>query len=156
MQVPMRRQHMSIYFRVFLMLALSLPVSGQKPAANKAAPSASKSRPLTVDGVIAMVQAGLSDDVITARLRKEDKAFDLSADDMIRLKQAKVSDAVLKVMLDPNSEANAPPPSSALAAVPAPAYAGLPYAKPSGATPALGAAETGDPNDPMAPHDSGI
>jgi hypothetical protein len=144
---------MSIYFRAFLLIALALPVSGQQPS-KKASTSAAKSQALTVDGVISMVQAGLSDDVIIARLRRDDKPFDLTSDDMIRLKQAKVSDAVLKVMLDPKADVSAPAPSAAPATVPAPVYPGV--AKPSGATPAPGAAETGDPNDPMIPHDSGI
>ncbi len=51
-----------------------------KPAsqAKKMAPAAARvAQSLTVDGVT-MVQAGLSEDVIITRLRKENKAFDLS------------------------------------------------------------------------------
>src|SRR5258708_27850934 len=103
-------------------------------------------RQLTADSVISMAQAGLSDDVIMARLRKEDRPMDLSTDDLIRLKKANVSDAVLKVMMDPKSQP---------AAIAVPIIAGLPTVTPSGATPGAGAT-FGDPNDPITPHDSGI
>jgi hypothetical protein len=106
-----------------------------------------------------MVKAGLSDDVIIARLRKEDKAFDLSPEEMIRLKQSKVSDAVLKVLMDPKADTapskNAPS-NPATVVVQAPGLAGIGGARPSGATPAAGQDAAGDPNDPMTPHDSGI
>jgi hypothetical protein len=128
-------------------------------AATTAAPAAG----LTANGVVSMVEAGLSDDVIIARLRKESKALDLSADDLIRLKKAKVSDVLLKVMLDPKAEINPPaaaaaPPQQAVESVmmaPA-AMPGIGIAKPSGATPSPGNTSGGDPNDPLAPHDSGI
>ena len=54
---------------------------------------------LTVDGVITLVKAGLSDDLIIAKIQKSGQAFDLSTDDMVRLKQAKASDAVIKAMM---------------------------------------------------------
>lgn len=60
-----------------------------------------KAQSMTVDSVVEMVQAGVSDDVIIASLRKQGKAIDLGAVDLIRLKKAKVSDNVVKVMLDP-------------------------------------------------------
>jgi len=63
-------------------------------------------------------------------LRKEDKAFDLRAEDLVRLKKAKASDAALKVMLDPESAATVAPPAAAVAPA--------------------------DPNGPTAPHGSGI
>lgn len=128
------------------------------PVKNAATAAAPKAEGLTVDGVIAMAQAGLSDDIIIARLRKEDKAFDLSTDDMIRLKKANLSDGVIKVMLDPKAEvqppATVPPPSPAPVVVQTQLIPGV--ATPSGATPAAGSAASGDPNDPMVPHDSGI
>ncbi len=122
------------------------------------------SKHVTVDQVIGMVNAGLSDDVIIARLRKEDKAFDLTPDDMIRLKNAKVSDAVMKVMLDPQAAPAAPaPPSPPATVITMPVMPGvsIPGAsslvpKPSGATPAPGVNAVVDQNDPLQPHDSGI
>jgi hypothetical protein len=66
-------------------------------------PPAKPSPALTVDGIISMVEAGISDEVIVARIRKEGKTFDLTPDDLIRLKKAKVSDAVMKAMIDPQA-----------------------------------------------------
>jgi hypothetical protein len=151
---------MSIYFRILLAIALVLPAAAQQAPAKKTSSSDAKAHSLTVDGVLSMVRAGLSDDVIIARLRKEDKPFDLSPEEMIRLKQGKVSDAVLKVMMDPKAEAYAmsqnPASGTAPVVVQTPVFAGIASARPSGATPATGGNAAGDPNDPMTPHDSGI
>ena len=130
------------------------------PAKKAATSTAPKTDGLTVDGVIAMGQAGLSEDVIIARLRKEDKAFDLSTDDMIRLKKANLSDAVIKVMMDPKTEIKPPAPVAPPTPAPAPVVLQTQLVpgivNPSGATPAAGSAASGDLNDPMVPHDSGI
>ena len=75
---------------------------------------------LTVDGVITLVKAGLSDDLIIAKIQKSGQAFDLSTDDMVRLKQAKASDAVIKAMM---TAAPAPAPA-AVPAVATPAATG--------------------------------
>jgi hypothetical protein len=151
--------------RVSILILIAVPLAlAQQPqaSANKASPT-SKPAGLTVDGVISMAKAGLSEDVILARLRKEAKPFDLSTDDMIHLKEANVSDAVLKVMMDPKAEiatppaaAAPPPPVPQPAVVQTPILPGIATVNPSGATPAPGAIATGDPNDPLIPHDSGI
>jgi hypothetical protein len=144
---------MSPFLCIALVLALVFSVAAQSSPANKT----TKQQALTVDGVIAMVQAGLSDDVIVARLRKEEKPFDLSPDDMIRLKKAKVSDTIVEVMLDPKAEPKTPaaaaPPVANVSMSGASAITGI---QPSGATPIAGNAPAGDLNDPMVPHDSGI
>jgi hypothetical protein len=49
--------------------------------------AAQNKKALTVDDVISMAQAGISEDILIARLRKQDKPFDLSPGDMIRLKK---------------------------------------------------------------------
>ncbi len=76
-----------------------------------------RAKRFTNDDVIGMVQAGLSDDVIIAKIRSESAAgagvalFDTSVDGLKALKAAHVSDAVIKVMIDP-----APPPAPIVAA----------------------------------------
>ena len=134
--------------------------TAKAPAKRAAAPAEPKPGGLTVDGVIAMGQAGLSEDVIVARLRKEDKAFDLSTDDMIRLKKANLSDAVIKVMMDPKAEVKPPAQATPPVHAPAPVVVQTQLVpgviNPSGATPAVGSAASGELNDPMVPHDSGI
>lgn len=145
-----------------LRFVLLVPTSfAQQPPSKKgaaAAPkpqtaAAAKPQGVTLDSVIAMAQAGILDEVITARLRKEDRAFDLSRDDLIRLKKANVIDTVVRIMMDPKAEDSkpappAPAPTPAPVVVQAPIVAGLPHVNPSGATPGAGAASTGDPNGP--------
>lgn len=103
----------------------------------KTAPVENKSNKLTTGGIIAMAQAGLSEDVIVTKLRKENQSFDLSPEDLIRLKKANVSDNTIKVMLDPT----APLTSAALApaaAVANPPASVVPDAKPAApSTPSL-------------------
>ena len=52
-----------------------------------------------MDGVISLVGAGISDDLIIAKIQKSGQTFDLSTDDMVRLKKAGASDAVMKAMM---------------------------------------------------------
>jgi hypothetical protein len=64
---------------------------------------------LSNQDVIDMVGLGLSDDVIIAKIRADQEAkFDTSTDGLKALKAAKVSDAVIRVMINPKI-ADAPP-----------------------------------------------
>jgi len=54
---------------------------------------------MSVDQVIQMVGAKLSDDLIIAAIEKSGTKFDMTADTMIRLKTAGVSDAVMRAMI---------------------------------------------------------
>jgi hypothetical protein len=73
---------------------------------------------LTNQDIVAMVKLGLSDDVIIAKIRAagssgaDASAFDTRVDGLKALKDGNVSDAVIKVMIDP-----APPPAPIVAAV---------------------------------------
>jgi len=143
---------------IITLIALALPaLTLAQQAANPTTKTAQKrtteptvsARPqgLTVDSIASMVQAGLSEDLVVARIRKEGKAFDLSPEEMIKLKKAGVSDAILHVMLDPKAEikpAGAPPP----AAEPPPPPVGAPLGTaakqaPEPASPTAGGAEPG-------------
>jgi curli biogenesis system outer membrane secretion channel CsgG len=70
-----------------------------------------------VDSVIQLVKGGMSDDLIIRSLKKTNKAVDLSTADMVKLKQAGVSDNVIGVLLDPSA---APAPAAAVVAPPPP------------------------------------
>jgi curli biogenesis system outer membrane secretion channel CsgG len=119
---------------------------GQAPPA--AAPATAPKRAAApkaaspVDSVIQLVKAGMSDDLIIKSLKKSNKGVDLSPADMVKLKQANVSDNVIGVLLDPSSTpapavaaTSAPPPPPAAAPAPAPAAAPVPVA--SAPAPAL-------------------
>jgi hypothetical protein len=59
------------------------------------------SKPMTVQDVIKLSKAGLGDNLIIQQLRKKNQRFDLSTDQLLQLKAASVSDAVIQVMIDP-------------------------------------------------------
>jgi len=69
--------------------------------------------------VIKMVKAGLSEETIVAAIQKEPRDYDTSTDGIIRLKEAGVSEALIKQILALKAEASAPgaasPPSPSFA-----------------------------------------
>jgi hypothetical protein len=84
---------------------------------------------LTNQSVIGMQQLGFGDVVILEKIKTSKCDFDVSLDGLKQLKEAKVSDVVIQAMISPKSTA---PGRDAQPAV------------------------TGDPNDPNAPHASGV
>jgi hypothetical protein len=88
---------------------------------------------MTNEDIIAMVSLGLTDDVIIDKVHAAGATdFDTSVAGLTALKQAKVSDAVIRAMINPN-----PAPASVASAT-----------KEAAAAP--------DPNDPRSPHESGL
>jgi curli biogenesis system outer membrane secretion channel CsgG len=116
---------------------------GQNPppaAAPKAAPAKAAAapkpagQPSQVDSVIQSVKAGLSESLIIRTLQRENKPANLTAADLVKLKNAGVSENIISAMLDPTS-APAPaaataPPAAPTAPVPAPVAAPAPAAAP--------------------------
>lgn len=86
--------------------------------------------PLTKDTIIQMTKVGLPDDVIVSKIRSEARLPKVSADDLIALKSAGVSDGVLRALVTPPPVAD--PPGMSLSV------------------------STSTQNDPMAQHDPGI
>ena len=68
-----------------------------KPAAAKPAAASS------VDSVIQSVKAGLSESLIIRTIQRENKPANLTTADLVKLKNAGVSEKVIEVMLDPTS-----------------------------------------------------
>ena len=58
-------------------------------------------KPMTVQDVIKLSKAGLSDDTIIEQIRAKNQRFDLSADQLVQLKTANVSERVIQAMIDP-------------------------------------------------------
>jgi curli biogenesis system outer membrane secretion channel CsgG len=103
------------------------PPAAPKPAPKAAAPKAAS----PVDSVIQLVKSGMSENLIIKSLQKTNKPADLSPADMVKLKQAGVTDNIIGVMMDPASSpapaaAAPPPPPPAPAPEPAPAPAPAP------------------------------
>lgn len=125
---------------VFLLcLVLTRYVLAQEPVQTAVSPGQSA---LTNDAVVKMVKAGIGEDVIVSMVNTRPANYALTPETLIELKLAGVPDRVVTAMV-----AKCSPPEGA---------SGLFGGKPSGATPPPGTVSTGDPNDPMAPHDSGI
>lgn len=130
--------------RTFLLIAMAAGIAaGQAPKPAPAKPSAAKpATPSRVDEVIQAVKAGVSESDIIDSLRQTNKPITLSLSDRTKLKQANVSEAIVKVMADPSSApAAAPAPAPAAAAAPPPAPA--PAAEPAPAPAPAPAASSG-------------
>jgi curli biogenesis system outer membrane secretion channel CsgG len=109
--------------------------AAQTSSSPKAAPTAraaaSKSNP-QIDAVIDMVKGGLSEAFIIKKLVKDNQPVPLATADMLKLKQAGVSENIMQVMMDPSSAPAPPPPAPAPAApAPAPEPAPAPPAAPA-------------------------
>ena len=68
-----------------------------------------------VDSVIESVKAGLSESIIIKTLQRDNKPANLTPADLVKLKNAGVSENIIGVMLDPTSAPAAPAPAPAAA-----------------------------------------
>lgn len=81
---------------LFVVLALCLGIASAQEFSN------------TNDSVIKMVKAGMSDSIIISSINSQPAHFSLSANDLIALKQAGVSDGVMAAMIAKSSPTAAP------------------------------------------------
>jgi hypothetical protein len=86
---------------VLLFIAAAAPVF-----ALDADPHARRSTAAIVDEVVRMSQAGVADDDIVAYVHKTRDRFDVTADDLIALTDAKVSKAVIHAVIDESDARN--------------------------------------------------
>jgi curli biogenesis system outer membrane secretion channel CsgG len=112
-----------------------------KPAATHAAAPKAVS---PVDSVIQLVKSGMSENLIIKTLQRQNKPMDLSPADLVKLKNAGVSENVIGVMMDPSSA-----PAAAAAPAPAPTPAAPPQSAPAPAPAA--AAYPAQPAVPSVP-----
>jgi hypothetical protein len=113
-------------------LAAQVPLPAQSPAAAKPKPAKTTSAPrktppakaspqsevLNNDAIIKMVSAGIDEQTILAKISASKTTdFRLGTDDLIRLKQAKVPDAVIRAMLTPGAAPASPAPAAATSLV---------------------------------------
>src|ERR1700686_4046490 len=90
--------------------------------------------PLAVDSVIESVKAGLSEALIIRTLQRDNKPANLTTADLVKLKNAGVSENIIGVMLDPASAPASAPAAAAAAPAPEATVAAAPTPAPSGAT----------------------
>ncbi len=81
-----------------LLFAAIIPICTAQAKVLYLAPT---SKLVTVQDVIRLTKAGVSDDVIIQQLKSHNERFILSTDQIIQLKTAKVSDGVIATMLNP-------------------------------------------------------
>jgi hypothetical protein len=89
-----------IFAALWIGLFVCSPVSAGQAASHSKAGTANSG--LTVEDIIKLTKAGLSEDIIIQQIRKNRQAFDLSTEQLIALKAANVSDRIVEVMLDPS------------------------------------------------------
>jgi hypothetical protein len=69
----------------------------------------------TLEDVLKLVRAGVTDDVVIARIKRYNRPFDLNSDEILELKKIGVSDTVVRYLLEPSQPytppAPPPPPS---------------------------------------------
>jgi hypothetical protein len=90
---------------VLLLLCMIAPLT---PAQSKVHSTVPRSKPVSMADVVRMTKAGVSDDVIIEQLKASKETFLLSTDDILQLKNAKVSDRVIAVMINPNYRPSQP------------------------------------------------
>ena len=127
-----------------LILTVQISIAAQPRASAKPAAVIPKKEILTNSAIIELAQIGLSEAVITEKIRQSECSFDTSISGLKQLKAAKVSDTIIALMMNPNAKAAPPAP------IPAPAPAPVPVAaaKPAPSAPAV------TPNNNSALHDS--
>jgi hypothetical protein len=145
------------YMKLFTLAATILGIAALAGAQDASKPGSSG---LKVSEIQEMVQAGLSEDLVIAAIRKDNHSFELSPMEMVQLKKSGVSENIIKVMLDPKAPVgSAAPMAMPTQVTPTAVTVSLGGAKPSGATPGSGVSEeaiAANMNNPDAPHDSGI
>jgi len=90
---------------------------------------------LTIEGVVRLSKAGMSEDLIITTVKQNAKPFNLNADEIVELKHSGVSDTVIRYLINPSAPYAPPPPLAA--------------PTPSASTPAVATAPK-PPSDPLA------
>jgi hypothetical protein len=65
---------------------------------------------LTVEEVVKLRRAGLSEELIVAKIKKNGKAFDLNSDELVELKKQGLSDNLIHILMDPSQPYTPPVP----------------------------------------------
>jgi len=75
---------------------------------------------MSVDDVVTLHKAGISESILISRIKQANKPAELSTDDLLKLAQAKVPDSVIQALMNPGAGTAAPAPSPAPASAPPP------------------------------------
>src|SRR5262245_59747968 len=83
------------------------------------AQSSVSSLPLSLEDIIKESKSGLPEELIITKIKKNNRPFNLSADEMRELQNSGIRATVIKYLLDPSQPYTAPPPPPAPAGQPA-------------------------------------
>lgn len=111
-----------LLFSIVLVFSLAIPLQAQNG-----------DEVLTNDSVITLSKAGLSSTIIVNKIHASKTNFNMSTDELIRLKQARISDEIVAAMFDASHRRSE-----------------------TTSTTGAGDASKADPNDPNAAHEAGI
>lgn len=96
--------------------------AGGKGAAVGSQPEQKSADANGVDTIISLVKANMSEALVLKTIQRQNKAYDLTPDDLVKLQKAGVSETIINAMLDPSAaSAAAPAPAAAAPATVAPA-----------------------------------
>ncbi|HTR39405.1 MAG TPA: CsgG/HfaB family protein [Bryobacteraceae bacterium] len=124
---------MKFFSLVSIALLAATMVPAQTSAPKKTTAHTAPAAKSPVDNVIELVKSGMSENLIIKSLKRTNKPIDLSTADMVKLREAGVSDNIIGVMLDPTAN---PVPAGSASPQPtpisvAPASAPAPAAQPA-------------------------
>ncbi len=130
-----------------VLLCISFPLSLTAQSNTNAPTGATASAgSLSVDDVIKLSKAGVDDDVIIQKIKKQGQPFDLTTDQLIQLKSASVSNRVIQIMIDPTKASPSGTTSSASMQ-----STGMTSSSPGDATPAKSFVESSAPQTDNRP-----
>jgi len=144
----------ALLFPIFLSLT-ALRTCAVASAQSKEIYLSPATKPMTVNDVIRLFKAGLSDDLIIEQIKKKGQSFDLSTDQLIQLKAAKVSERVIAVMIDPTGSTQPAPVKKPVSIAPPASVATAAPATPS-AQPALTETRQAEPPSSVLPTEIGV
>lgn len=91
-------------------LLLALLLSSHLSSAGLAQEAGRPTTALKLEEVVKMTQAGITEELVIARIKRFNKPFDLSSAEIVELKQQGVSETVIGFLLDPSKPYTPPPP----------------------------------------------
>jgi hypothetical protein len=103
--------------------------AGGKGAAVGSQPEQKSADANGVDTIISLVKANMSEALVLKTIQRQNKAYDLTPDDLVKLQKAGVSETIINAMLDPSAaSAAAPVPAAAAPAATTPLAPAAPKA----------------------------
>src|ERR1051325_1035341 len=89
-----------------IVVAAGLVAAGRNATAQPPAPASA----LSLEDVIKLTKDGFSEEVIVAKIKRNNKPFDLSRDELVELKKSGINDTIIRLLIDPAQPYTPPAP----------------------------------------------